>query len=306
MKVFVAGATGVLGRRAVALLLGAGHEVTGVARSPEREAMLRRIGAHPVTVDIFDVDALRPAVAGHDVVCNLATHIPPTTRMALPSAWSENDRIRSLGSRNLVDAALAAEATRFVQESIGFVYEDAGDEWIDESAPVDPVANLHSATEAEANTERFGEGGGVGVVLRFAAFYGPDSETTLTTIRLARRRIAAMPGRRVFISSISTDDAASAVVASLGASGGVYNVGDNDPVRRGEYFGTLADALGVKPPRVAPLWLVKLGGRRAGYLGRSQRLSNRRFVEATGWTPTHPSVREGWPATVAAVGAAAS
>ena len=306
MKIFVAGATGVLGRRAVARLVEAGHQVSGVARSADREVMLRGLGARPVEVDIFDADALRQAVAGQDVVCNLATHIPPTTRMAMPGAWAENDRIRSVGSRNLVDAARAAGADRFVQESIGFLYKDAGDDWIDETFPIDPVANLRSAVDAEANAGRFAESGAPGVVLRFAAFYGPDSESTLSTIRLARRRIAAGAGRHGYFSSISTDDAASAVVASLDAPGGVYNVGDDEPVRREEYFAALAGALGVKAPRIPPAGLAKLAGARAQVLTRSQRLSNRRLVEATGWKPEHSSVREGWRAVVAAVGTSTS
>ena len=301
MRIFVAGATGVLGRRAVAKFVAAGHQVAAVARTPEREAMVRRLGADPVSVDIFDADAVRKAVDGHEVVCNLATRIPAVTRMAMPGAWTENDRIRSTASGHLVDAALAAGAGRFVQESIGFLYRDGGDDWIDESAPLDPVANLMSAVDAEQNAARFGQTGGTGVVLRFAAFYGPDSETTLTTIRLARRRIAAGAGRRAYFSSITTDDAASAVVASLDAPGGVYNVGDDEPVRREEYFAVLARALGVKPPYIPPAGVARLGGARAAILIRSQRLSNRRLKDATGWKPECPNVRAGWPATVAQV-----
>jgi len=301
VKVFVAGATGVLGRRAVGLLVKAGHQVSGVARSPERHTLLRDLGATPVTVDVFDADAVARAVAGHEVVCNLATHIPPTTRMAMPGAWAENDRIRTDMCRHLVDGALAGGAHRYVQESIAFVYEDAGDAWIDESFPVDAVGNLRSASTAEANAARFSQSGGTGVVLRFAAFYGPDSDSTLTMIRLARRRIAAGAGRRSYFSSIATDDAASAVLAALDAPGGIYNIGDNEPLRREEYFGALADALGVRPPRILPAGVAKLMGSKASVLVRSQRLSNRRFVEATGWKPEVPSAREGWARVVAAV-----
>jgi 2-alkyl-3-oxoalkanoate reductase len=306
VKVFVVGATGVLGRRAVGLLAKAGHDVTGVARSPDREAMLRNLGVTPVTVDVFDAEAVRQAVAGHEVVCNLATHIPPTNRMAMPGAWAENDRIRSEACRHVVDAALATGSTRYVQESIGFLYKDAGDAWIDESFPLDPVANLNSAMTAEAHAARFTDAGGTGIVLRFAAFYGPDSETTQSTIRLARRRIAAGAGRRLFFSSIATDDAGAAVVAALQAPAGIYNIGDNEPVRREEYFASLASTLGVRPPVIPPAGLFRLMGRRGSVLTRSQRLSNRHFVEATGWRPQFPSVRDGWPAVVAAMSGSGS
>src|SRR5437588_3795696 len=107
MKVFVAGATGVLGRRAVARLVEAGHDVTAVARGPEKAALVRGLGATPVEVDLFDADAVAAAVVGHDVVCNLATSIPPIRKAAMPSAWATNDRIRREASRNLVDGAMA-------------------------------------------------------------------------------------------------------------------------------------------------------------------------------------------------------
>src|SRR5712671_5269514 len=131
MRVFVAGATGVLGRRAVAALVAAGHDVTGVARSPAKADLVGALGATPVEVSLFDADALRTAVGGHDAVCNLATHIPPLARAADPRAWQENARIRSEGSRNLVDAAVAAHATVYVQESIAVLYGDHCDEWVD-------------------------------------------------------------------------------------------------------------------------------------------------------------------------------
>jgi nucleoside-diphosphate-sugar epimerase len=300
MRVFVAGATGVLGRRVVSLLVTAGHNVSAVARSDDRADLLRTLGATPADVDVFDADAVRRAVAGHEVVLNLATHIPSIGKMAAPGAWAENDRIRVEASRNLVAAAVAEGSPRYVQESIAFLYRDRGREWIDESWPIDPVANLRSATVAESNAARVTAAGHTGVVLRFAAFYGPDSDSTLAMIRLARRRIGAGAGPNAYTSSITTDDAASAVMASLSAPAGLYNVGDDEPVTRREFFAALAGALGVRTPFVAPAGIAKLGGAKAAVLTRSQRLSNRLFVEATGWKPRYRSVRDGWPFVVAA------
>src|ERR1700704_1280423 len=128
MRVFVAGATGVIGRRAVSRLVAAGHEVTGVSRSPEKDALLESLGARPVRVDLFDADALRVAVAGHDAVVNVTTKIPPIAQMTRASAWDENERIRRVASGNLVDAAIAAGASVFVQESLAFMYGDHGAE----------------------------------------------------------------------------------------------------------------------------------------------------------------------------------
>jgi uncharacterized protein YbjT (DUF2867 family) len=108
MRVFVTGATGAIGRHAVPALVAAGHEVTGLARSPEKRGELDAAGATGVDVSLFDRLALAEVFAGHDAVANLATHIPPTSRLLLPGAWSENERIRREGSAAVVDAALEA------------------------------------------------------------------------------------------------------------------------------------------------------------------------------------------------------
>ena len=112
-RIFVTGATGVIGRRVVPRLVAAGHAVAAVGRSPEKRAALERQGAAAVDVDLRDAAALRRALDGHAVVLNLATHMPPSTnRMLLPGAWRENDRVRREGSAALVDAALAAGVSR--------------------------------------------------------------------------------------------------------------------------------------------------------------------------------------------------
>lgn len=295
MKVFVAGATGVLGRRAVAELVKAGHRVTGVARSEEKADMLRLLGATPVTVDLFDPAAVKEAVAGHEVVINLATHIPPITRAARPGAWTENARIRTDGARNLADAALAAGAQRYIQESIAFMYEDRGAEWLDEDTPVMTVKIVEPNLVAEAQAARVTEGGAVGVVLRFGQFYAADSSHTIDQARLARFGFAPTVGDPdAYTTWIHADDAATAVVAALTAPAGIYNVTDDHPVTRREHAEIVANALGTRKARFTPSVVTKVGGQNIGLLTRSQRVSNRRFKEATGWAPAYPSSREGW------------
>jgi nucleoside-diphosphate-sugar epimerase len=156
--------------------------------------------------------------------------------------------------------------------------------------------------DAERATERFSGGGGTGVVLRFALLYGPDSWFTRDLIRYVRRGWAQIPGAAdAYISSVSHDDAAAAVVAALRAAPGIYNVVDDEPLRRREFFDSLAGVLGVPPPRLPPRWLKYLFGSLGEMLARSLRISNRKLRDACGWTLIYPSMREGWPAVVAAL-----
>lgn len=303
MRVFVAGATGVLGRRVLPRLVAAGHEVTGVARSAEKAARVRAAGAVPATVDLFDADAVAAAVAGHEIVVNLATHIPPTSRAALPGAWRENERIRSTVPGHLVDAALAAGATRYVQEALAFIYFDAGAAWVDEDAPVDGGSFNQGVHRAEQEVARFTAAGSVGITLRFGLFHGPDSDQTVQTVALAKRGLAMTLGRPdAYLAMIEIHDAAAAVVAAVGAPAGVYNVVDDEPLTRRQYADALSSAVGrTKPLRLPPAWMAGLGGSKTRLLARSERVRNTRFREATGWAPQYPSARESWPAIVGAM-----
>jgi nucleoside-diphosphate-sugar epimerase len=305
VRVFVAGATGVLGRRVLPGLVAAGHEVTAVARSPEKAASVRAAGATPVLVDLFDAAAVSDDVAGHEVVVNLTTHIPPVAKAALPGAWKENERIRTEASTNLVDAALAAGARRFIQEALAFIYVDAGDEWVDEDSAVDGGSFNQGVHTAEAQVARFTAAGRAGVVLRFGLFHASDSEQTRQALRLARRGMAMTVGPPdAYLSIIELDDAASAVVAALDAPAGVYNVVDDEPLTRREHAAALAAALGrAKPLRLPPAVAARVGGSKTALLARSQRVRNDRFKAATGWSPAAPSAREAWAKIVREAGA---
>ena len=127
MKVFVAGATGVLGRAAIPRLVAAGHEVRGAARSPEKADQLRAQGAEPVTVDLFDPASVRAAVDGCQGVIHMATNIPPLTKAWKGSAWATNDRLRREGTQVIADACRDAGVEVLVKETVSFFYEDGGD-----------------------------------------------------------------------------------------------------------------------------------------------------------------------------------
>ena len=296
MRIFITGATGVIGARALPLLIEAGHQVTAVSRSASNREALRRAGATPVDADLFDVASLRRAMLGHDAVINLATHVPSSaTKMMLRWAWRTNDRIRRYASAAIATAARAEGLRRMVQESFAPMYPDHGDAWIDESMPVAPAAYNRSALDAEASAKGFTEQGGTGVVLRFGALYGADA-TMLEMLGVMRKGWSPLPGDpNAYFSSLAQEDAAAAVVASLDVPAGVYNIVDDEPLRRGEWVRSLASAAGIPTPKQIPEWMAMLGGSAMRLLIRSQRISNRRFRDASRWAPRYPSARDAWP-----------
>ena len=307
MRVFVAGATGVAGRRVVALLVEEGHDVTAVVRSPAKADLVRALGAAPASVDLFDARQVLEAVEGHDAIANLATKIPPVSKALLPGAWAENDRIRTQASRNLVDAAIGGKVDRYVQESLAFMYPDRGDAWIDEDVLVEPPPHTRSMLDAEAQARRFSEAGGVGVILRFGQFYADDAPHTISMVKLARKKVCPLPGPpEAFSPTIHIHDVATAVFAALSAPSGVFNIVDNEPLRQRELGDILGKATGAGPLRFPPSTVMQMGGSKVRMLMRSQRVSNDRFRKAADWTPTRANARKGFSAVIKEVSARVS
>jgi len=302
MRIFLSGATGVIGIRAIPLLMREGHQVTAAVRTPEKARRVEALRATPLQIDLFDASAVRSAIRGHDVVINLATSIPPSSRAILPWAWKENSRVRREVSRNLAQAALAEGVSRFVQESFAPIYADADDQWITERFAVKPAAYNRAVLDAESAATGFAAtqgSGAAGVVLRFALFYGPDSDFLQDMARAARKGIAMAMGRADgYMSLISHDDAASAVVAALNAPSGIYNIVDDEPLTRREFYDALAHVIGAPPPRFPPSFLWRLFGSIGETLARSQRISNAKFKSVTSWKPSYPSAREGLAAAL--------
>jgi nucleoside-diphosphate-sugar epimerase len=307
LRIFVAGGTGVLGRRVIPELLASGFRVTASARSEKSRSTLKSLGAEPVAMNLFDAVDVKRAVGEQDVVVNLATHVPPSTaRALLPGAWRENDRIRTVGAANLAAAAKAGGADAIIQESFAPIYEDGGDKWIDENWPVRPARYNKSTLEAERAATMFTRRGGRGVILRFAYFYGADGFATREMIETVRKGVSPLVGApEAFYSTVSHDDAAMAVLAALHAPSGIYNVSDDEPLTRQQWLESLAKALGVRPPRMIPGWMAALGGSKSDLLGRSQRLSAKKLQDVSAWRPTTPSIREAWPTLVREIAAVA-
>jgi nucleoside-diphosphate-sugar epimerase len=293
-RIFFTGATGVVGRIAVPMLVRLGHRVTAVGRNPQRLDALRAAGADILTIDLFDRGALRAAVAGHDVIVNLATHMPSSlARMSLPWSWRENDRVRRDGSALLAQTAIEHGIRRFVQESFAPIYEDGGTRWIDDTWPVRPARYNRSTLDAERSAQRVTDAGGAGIVLRFAGFYGPDAMLR-DMLKIVRRGWSPLPGEpSAYWSSIAHEDAARAVVACIDVDPGIYNVCDDRPLTRREWADAAAQAIAVPSPRLMPAWLARLGGSAVELMSRSQRMSNAKLRRATGWAPLYGDAAQG-------------
>jgi len=213
--------------------------------------------------------------------------------MLFPWEWRENDRLRRDASHTLATVAHETGVVRFIQESFAPIYEDRGDEWIDEHYLQRPAPYNRTVLDAERSANHFTDAGGTGVVLRFAGFYGADAflRDMLATVK---RGWAPLPGpANAYWSSISHEDAATAVVAALSLPSGAYNVCDDEPLTRREFADAAAAAAHVKPPKLLPAWLTTLGGKSVELLSRSQRMTNAKLKSAVGWSPQWPSARDG-------------
>lgn len=295
MRVFVTGGTGALGSYVVPALIAGGHSVAALARSAAKATVLTDQGAAPVMVSLFDRERLTAVFMGCDAVVNLASALPSPQRFILKSAWTECQRIRTEGSASVVDAALAAEVPRLVQESVAMIYRDGANRWIDEDSPVDhyPIATgIHAA---EANARRFARAGGTAVVLRFGIFYGHGAAHSEQIMAMARRHLGFQAGRPYsYVSSIHLADAAAAVAAALKCSGGTYNIVDDQPVTARDNTLAMANAVGARPWLRGPGRLASLLGTRTTSITRSLRVSNARFRSATTWKPQYSSVFGGY------------
>jgi nucleoside-diphosphate-sugar epimerase len=292
MRVFVAGATGVLGTAAVRALVAGGHKVTGTARTEAKRAALSALGAAPVEADLFDRDSLRRALAGHDVVVNLATHIPAPSVATRAGSWRENDRVRSQAGRNLAEAAAQEGVLRLIQEAVSFVYEDGGEEWITERRPVRADALTATSLTATESAVAFADAYRFAVVLRFGLVYGDEPYTRWLLDRVRRGKPGVIGDPAGYLSPITVDDSGAAVVAALAAPSGVYNV-SGPPLTRAEWAAELGAAAGTgRPARFYSGLATRMVAKRVEPFLRSQRISSDAFHNATGWR-ARTSVHEG-------------
>jgi nucleoside-diphosphate-sugar epimerase len=307
MKVFVAGASGAIGRPLVRRLVAAGHEVTGMTRSEDRAAEIREAGAAAVVCDVFDAAALEAAVRGAapEVVVHELTALPARLDYkAKQDPLAPTNRVRTEGTRNLLAAARAAGARRLVAESVAFFYEPRGD-WVKgEEAPLNLAAPGHfgGAAAALADLERqvSGAEGIEGVILRYGWLYGPgtffDRVGSQTEDALKRRLPIVGKGDGTF-SFVHVEDAAAATVAAVeGGAPGTYNVVDDEPAPMREWVPVFCEAVGAKKPMRVPVWLARLiaGSAAVGSATQLRGASNAKAKRELGWQPLYPSWRQGF------------
>lgn len=309
MRVFLAGATGAVGRSLVPALVGAGHQVFGTTRSNRREAELRAAGAEPVVLDPLDRDAVIAAVAAArpEAVMHQLSALGNMKAdfKRFDQEFAQTNVLRTKGLDYLLEAALAAGARRFVAQSYtGWPNARTGGPVKTEDDPLDPtptaasrqthaaIRHLESAITSTGRIE--------GVALRYGSFYGPGTgfERGGPLVEMIQnRKLPIVGGGSGVWSFVHMDDVASATVAAIErGSPGVYNIVDDEPARVSEWLPYLAEVLGARPPRRVPAWLVRpmLGEHGVSMMTAVRGASNAKARRELGWKLRYPTWREGF------------
>jgi 2-alkyl-3-oxoalkanoate reductase len=315
MKVFVAGASGVLGRTLLPRLVADGHEVVGMTRSRSKQDLVRSLGARPVVADALDPDAVADAVASAEpeVIVHELTALsgklsardmrhPERAPMAIMT-----NRLRSEGTDHLLAAGRAVGARRFVAQSFGaFRWARTGGPVLTEADPIDPnpPGAMRPALAGILHVERAvtSINWGEGLVLRYGGFYGPGTSMSRAPDAemagpIRKRRFPIVGDGKGVWSYVHIEDAAAATALAVErGEPGVYNIVDDEPAEVREWLPVLADALGAKPPRRIPRWLARLaaGEMATVMMIESRGSSNAKAKRELGWQLQYPSWRLGF------------
>lgn len=305
MKVFVAGASGAIGKPLVRQLAAAGHEVTGMTSTEANTAGIEAGGARAVVCDALNADALREVVgaAKPEVVISQLTRLPQSYDPRKID-YGPTNRARFEGGRNLVEAARAAGARRFLSQSIAFLYAPEGPMVVDEEArpwteAPEPFASGVGPTLGHERDVLEAEGL-EGLVLRYGQFYGPGTYFALDgsiAAEVRRRRFPIVGRGEGVFSFVHVDDAASATVAACGrGEPGIYNVVDEEPAPLREWLPVYAELLGAKRPWRVPTWIARLAAGPFAVISATQLRGarNEKAKREFGWEPLHSSWRQGF------------
>jgi nucleoside-diphosphate-sugar epimerase len=306
MRVFVAGATGAIGKQLVPRLVEAGHEVHGMTRSESKQAMLHEHGAVPVIADALDPDQVAEAVgrAKPDVIVHQLTAIPAKLDLRhFDRDFALTSRLRTEGTDHLLSAGQAVGVRRFVAQSHILAYARTGGPVKSEEDPFDrsPAREMRETLAAIRHLEEavLGARWTEGIVLRYGHFYGPGTslapgEEQLELVR--KRKFPLVSDGGGVWSFIHIADAAEATVAALErGSRGVYNIVDDDPAPVAKWLPALAEELGAKKPVRVPRFVGRLFAGEASVVMMTEvrGASNAKAKRELGWHPAHPSWRQG-------------
>jgi nucleoside-diphosphate-sugar epimerase len=313
MRVFVAGATGVVGQHLVPSLVAAGHEVTGTTRSPAKAAELQTAGATPVIVDGLDRQAMIDAVkaAQPEVIVHQMTALASMRSFRnFDKEFAVTNELRVKGTDYLLEAAQQAGTRRFVAQSfIGWDNARTGSLVKTEQDPLDPdpVSSTRQSMAAIRHIEETVPGAvPEGLVLRYGFFYGHGASGSMLEIVKKRQMPVIGGGTGIWSFTEITDAAAATAAAVTRGAPGLYNIVDDDPATVREWLPYLSECLGVKAPMRAPVWLGKLlaGELVVSLMTQTRGSSNEKARQELGWAPRYASWREGFPVWVKAAGRA--
>jgi nucleoside-diphosphate-sugar epimerase len=303
MRVFVAGASGAVGRRLVPMLVARGHQVTGTTSRPEGAEAIRGLGAEAVVVDGLDGVAIGEAVAKAepDAIIHEMTSLSGTPDFKHFDRWfALTNRLRTEGTEHLLAAAKASGVKRFVAQSFtGWSNERSGG-WVKtEDDPLDPnpVKEQRETLAAIRFLERAVLDAPLdGIVVRYGGLYGPGSSETLVEI-LNKRMFPVIGSGAGVISSTHIDDAAGGTLAAMERGRrGIYNIVDDEPTPAREFIPAIAEAVGAKPPLHVPAWLGRLfaGDVAVAMMTEGRGSSNAKAKRELDWKPIWPSWRDGF------------
>lgn len=308
MRVFVAGATGAVGRELVPQLIAAGHTVAGLTRSSARADAIKRAGAQPVVADVLDAPAIRRAFVTFqpEIVIHQMTGLTGMTDLThFDRTFAATNRLRTEGTDLLLLAAREVGVRRFIAQSYcGWTFARSGGAIKSENDALDPdpPQEMRRTLEAIRYLERAVTGSAApeGIALRYGSFYGPDTgmlEPVMINL-VRRRRMPLLGDGGGWWSFLHVEDAASAAVAAIdrGKAGEIYNVVDDDPAPVKEWLPALAGMLGARQPLHIPAWIGRLaaGEHMVAMMTQVRAGSNDKARRELGWRPAHPTWRTGF------------
>ena len=299
MRVFVAGGSGVLGRRLVPQLVARGHQVTATTTSAAKLGLLEQLSAEGVVMDALDaasvgeaVAAARPDAIVHEMTALSVAHAGKPNLRKANRFFAATNRLRTEGTDHLLAAAQATGVSHFVAQGHASMNGIRKGGWVKtEEDPLEVLEGTKAIRHLEDVVVKAG-----GAVLRYGGFYGPGAwDEQLALVR--KRLFPLVGGGTGYVSWVHVDDAASATVLALEQSAkGVFNIVDDEPAPVSAWLPFLAECAGAKQPRRLPAWLARLlaGEMAVGIMTEGRGFSNAKAKRELGWQLRYPSWRQGF------------